>query len=75
MSWTEWSLTHNVVVVFLGKEVVRTSISRDIQNGMIHYLGPLARQGDFYVPEVREAQRWLLGKKSEEDGGRTSQVN
>lgn len=36
--------------------------------GMIHYLGPLARQGDFYVPEVREAQRWLLGKESEEDG-------
>lgn len=31
-------------------------------------MGPLARQGDFYVPEVREAQRWLLGKESEEDG-------
>ncbi|KAF4107319.1 testis-expressed protein 264 homolog [Onychostoma macrolepis] len=35
---------------------------------IIHYMGPLARQGDFYVPEVREAQRWLLGKESEEDG-------
>jgi len=34
---------------------------------MIHYMSPLARQGDFYVPEVREAQRWLLGKESEED--------
>ncbi|XP_073682391.1 testis-expressed protein 264 homolog [Garra rufa] len=38
------------------------------REGMIHYMGPLARQGDFYVPEVREAQRWLLGKESEEDG-------
>ncbi|KAI2659060.1 Testis-expressed protein 264 [Labeo rohita] len=38
------------------------------KGGMIHYMGPLARQGDFYVPEVREAQRWLLGKESEEDG-------
>uniref|UniRef100_A0A8C2BUV7 Testis expressed 264, ER-phagy receptor n=1 Tax=Cyprinus carpio TaxID=7962 RepID=A0A8C2BUV7_CYPCA len=37
------------------------------KGGMIHYMGPLARQGDFYVPEVREAQRWLLGKESEED--------
>uniref|UniRef100_A0A8C1W327 Testis expressed 264, ER-phagy receptor n=1 Tax=Cyprinus carpio TaxID=7962 RepID=A0A8C1W327_CYPCA len=37
------------------------------QGGMIHYMSPLARQGDFYVPEVREAQRWLLGKESEED--------
>lgn len=34
---------------------------------MIHYMTPLARQGDFYVPEVREAQRWLLGNESEED--------
>uniref|UniRef100_A0A8C1QUY9 Uncharacterized protein n=1 Tax=Cyprinus carpio TaxID=7962 RepID=A0A8C1QUY9_CYPCA len=37
------------------------------RGGMIHYMSPLARQGDFYVPEVREAQRWLLGKESEED--------
>ncbi|XP_026130977.1 LOW QUALITY PROTEIN: testis-expressed protein 264-like [Carassius auratus] len=37
------------------------------KGGMIHYMAPLARQGDFYVPEVREAQRWLLGKESEED--------
>ncbi|XP_051957287.1 LOW QUALITY PROTEIN: testis-expressed protein 264 homolog [Xyrauchen texanus] len=36
------------------------------REGMIHYMAPLARQGDFYVPEVREAQRWL--KESEEDG-------
>lgn len=35
--------------------------------GVIHYMSPLARQGDFYVPEVREPQRWLLGKESEED--------
>lgn len=34
---------------------------------MIHYMAPLARQGDFYVLEVREAQRWLLGNESEED--------
>ncbi|XP_067287940.1 testis-expressed protein 264 homolog [Pseudorasbora parva] len=34
---------------------------------MIHYMSPLARQGDFYVPEVREAKRWLLGKESDED--------
>ncbi|XP_016380707.1 testis-expressed sequence 264 protein-like [Sinocyclocheilus rhinocerous] len=38
------------------------------RGGMIHYMGPLARQDDFYVPEVREAQRWLLGKEPEEDG-------
>ncbi|XP_067243999.1 testis-expressed protein 264 homolog [Chanodichthys erythropterus] len=37
------------------------------RGGMIHYMTPLARQGDFYVPEVREAQRWLLGNESEED--------
>ncbi|XP_043108008.1 testis-expressed protein 264 homolog [Puntigrus tetrazona] len=37
------------------------------KGGMIHYMSPLARQGDFYVPEVREAQRWLMGKESEED--------
>lgn len=37
------------------------------RGGTIHYMSPLARQGDFYVPEVREAQRWLPGKSPEED--------
>lgn len=37
------------------------------RGGLIHYMSPLARQGDFYVPEVREPQRWLLEKDSEED--------
>ncbi|XP_075893425.1 testis-expressed protein 264 [Nelusetta ayraudi] len=33
------------------------------REGRIHFMGPLARQGDFYVPEVRRAERRL----SEED--------
>ncbi|XP_076860887.1 testis-expressed protein 264 homolog [Brachyhypopomus gauderio] len=34
----------------------------------IHYMGPLARQGDFYVPEVREApRRPQEGEESEEE--------
>ncbi|KAM9859359.1 testis-expressed protein 264 homolog [Aulostomus maculatus] len=27
--------------------------------GLIHFMAPLARQGDFYVPEVRQAERRL----------------
>lgn len=34
------------------------------QEGRIHFMSPLARQGDFYVPEVRRIERRL----SEEDG-------
>lgn len=34
------------------------------REGRIHFMGPLARQGDFYVPEVRRAERRL----SEEEG-------
>lgn len=33
------------------------------REGQIHFMAPLARQGDFYVPEVRRAERRL----SEED--------
>ncbi|TRY94884.1 hypothetical protein DNTS_032985 [Danionella cerebrum] len=31
------------------------------RGGLIHFMSPLARQGDFYVPEAREAQRWMFG--------------
>ncbi|KAK7127548.1 hypothetical protein R3I93_020202 [Phoxinus phoxinus] len=67
--------------IFLGVQRVRPQLNYYIKErklcahpfleiyrgGMIHYMSPLARQGDFYVPEVREAQRRLLGKESEED--------
>lgn len=41
------------------------------RDDLIHYMSPLARQGDFYVPEVRQApDRRLLGDNdSEEDRG------
>lgn len=29
------------------------------RDGQIHYMGPLARQGDFYVPEIRPVERRL----------------
>uniref|UniRef100_A0A3B1IJU8 Uncharacterized protein n=1 Tax=Astyanax mexicanus TaxID=7994 RepID=A0A3B1IJU8_ASTMX len=36
---------------------------------LIHYMSPLAKQGDFYVPEVRKApKRAQEGEESEEDG-------
>ncbi|KAK1799567.1 hypothetical protein P4O66_000447 [Electrophorus voltai] len=35
---------------------------------LIHYMGPLARQGDFYVPEVQESpRRPQEGEESEEE--------
>ncbi|XP_064877926.1 testis-expressed protein 264 homolog [Oncorhynchus nerka] len=41
------------------------------RDDLIHYMSPLARQGDFYVPEVRQdPDRRLLGDNdSEEDRG------
>lgn len=29
------------------------------REGQIHFMAPLARQGDFYVPEVRQVERRL----------------
>ena len=35
---------------------------------VIHYMSPLARQGDFYVPEVRQVEmRLSSGNNSEDD--------
>lgn len=35
---------------------------------LIYYMSPLARQGDFYVPEVQKApKRQQEGEESEED--------
>ncbi|KAJ7999897.1 hypothetical protein DPEC_G00199180 [Dallia pectoralis] len=41
------------------------------KDNLIHYMSPLGRQGDFYVPEVRhDPDRRLLGADDyEEDGG------
>ncbi|KAM9443890.1 testis-expressed protein 264 isoform 1-T2 [Clarias gariepinus] len=40
------------------------------RNHLIHYLSPLSRQGDFYVPEVQKApKRQSEGEDSEEDKG------
>ncbi|XP_030633062.1 testis-expressed protein 264 [Chanos chanos] len=38
---------------------------------LIHYMSPLARQGDFYVPEVRQAESRLTGEEESEEDGRT----
>ncbi|XP_071383065.1 testis-expressed protein 264 homolog isoform X2 [Centroberyx affinis] len=38
------------------------------RGGQIHYMAPLARQGDFYVPEVRQVERRLpAGEESHSD--------
>lgn len=37
------------------------------QGNMIHFMGPLARQSDFYVPELREEWRQKDSEDSEED--------
>ncbi|XP_068568278.1 testis-expressed protein 264 homolog [Cebidichthys violaceus] len=42
------------------------------REGLIHFMAPLARQGDFYVPEVRKAERKLL---EEEDFHSDSEVS
>lgn len=33
------------------------------REGQIHFMAPLARQGDFYVPEVRRVERRLLDQE------------
>ncbi|XP_017565919.1 testis-expressed protein 264 [Pygocentrus nattereri] len=38
---------------------------------LIHYMSPLARQGDFYVPEVREAPRRPQKEEESEEDRRT----
>lgn len=37
------------------------------RDGQIHFMAPLARQGDFYVPEVRRVERRSLKKELHSD--------
>lgn len=66
-----------IVVVYYDRQERRLCAHPFLEiyrEGQIHFMAPLARQGDFYVPEVRRVERRLLEQEelhSDSDGSGT----
>lgn len=59
--WPLWSVSTppptQIIPLFQEKRLCAHPFLEIYRDGQIHFMAPLARQGDFYVPEVRRVER------------------